>query len=266
MLPLGEYYSLLHAFDRLGRRLYPTEWTGEEFEQRYVPSPEEIASVREPIDRSLAAIAAEQERIRAEGRRKLLNENERDKLAEQVSQLTDQQAGLRDQLLHMWKSDDESYRREHAAYRRRLETEATLIAALNARKIQAQYGRSLMIDWPVWCIDPGFRYNLSLSAVRAPRYRSGLRHAIAWLPRADFDKWLKSIPSADPVKMSWERRCEVWLSELVRNSNGKKPSSKATIHADAKRHMRGLPYRTFEKVWEQAVPPEWRKRGAPKTR
>jgi hypothetical protein len=268
MLPLEEYYSLLHAFDRLGRRLYP-DWTGDEFEEQPIDAPEVVTAKRVPLEARLAEIEVEQDKLRAAILATTVK-SQIDALEEKKSALFGERVDLQNRLRQIWKPDDDTYRREFAAYRRRIEVERILIAALQARKLEAQFGRSLMIDWPSWSIDRGFHYSLPLSLVRVPRHRSALRRAAVWIRRDAFENWLKTEVSVSPAareKMSREERAVQWLLELVQKTGGKKPAGgERAIYPDAKRDIPGLAFREFHRAWLRVAPLDWRAKGAPPKR
>jgi hypothetical protein len=262
MLPFEDYYFLLHAFDRIGRRLYP-EWTGDEFDQRSIPSPEVIASEREPLEKRLPEIGAELDAVAAEIRGSL-KESEIAEYKGREAQLFEERNSILDRLRHTWRLDDESYRREFAAYERQLKTKEVLFAALEARQIQVQLGRSLIVDWPAWRIEPGFRCNLALSLVRVPRFRSSMRRSTALIRRDEFDKWLnETVPEnrPGPEETDPATRCEVWLLDLIRESKGKQPDNRRRIYEAAHRAIPKLTERQFLRAWARVAPPEWKKGG-----
>jgi hypothetical protein len=263
MLPLEDYYSLLHAFDVIGRRLYP-EWTGDEFDQRPVPSPTVIASEREPLEKRLLEIETELDTVAADIRRSL-KESEIAEYKKQEAQLFVERNSILDRLRHTWRLDDESYRREFAAHERKLRAKEVLFAALEARQIQVQLGRSLIVDWPAWRIEPGFRCYLPLSLVRVSRFRSSMRRGTALIRRDEFDKWLNAtVPQNPPAPetMDPEGRCEVWLLNLIRERKGERPpDNRRAIYEQAHRAIPELTERQFLRAWARVAPQEWKKGG-----
>jgi hypothetical protein len=268
MLPLEEYYSLLHAFDRLGRRLY-SDWTGDEFEQRPIDAPDVITSKRAPLEARLAEIEIEQNKLRA-AIRASLDKSQNDSHEEKITGLFAERVEVQNKLMRIWKLDDASYQRQVAAHQRRSEVEKRLIAALQARELEAQFGRGLMIDWPSWSIERGFKYYLSLSLVRVARNRSAMRRATVWIRRDTFENWLRTEVSVSPAaraKMSREERCVQWLLELAQKTGGKKPAGgERAIYVDARRDIPGLAFREFHRAWLRVAPLDWRIKGAPPKR
>ena len=268
MLPLENYYFLLHAFDVLGRRLYPTDWTGDEFDQRDMEAPGEVAAKLKPVDEKLAEIDAELEANAAAIRRET-GEAEMASLQQKRVELFANRTAALDERRPLQKLDD-TYSRDYAAYQRRIKTEEALFGALESGKIRAQYGRSLLLDWASWSHEPGFKCYLELSLLKAPHRRSGLSRAAVLIRREEFDQWLQTRWPTDPVAraaMLMEQRCEEWLANFVRDNDGKKPSSKSMIYVSAKKALTGLPRRLFDRVWSgQVVPADWRRKGAPPQR
>ena len=264
MLPLEEYYFLLHAFDRLGRRLYPSEWTGDEFEQSPMNSPEVIAARREPIEKGLSEIGLEIDAARAAIAR-TTDEAEIAAHKERLPQLFEERSDL--QIVCADVDSTTTITASLRPIKGELRPRQCCSARSKPENIHAQYGRGLMIDWAAWSRERGFKCYLALSLVAAPRLRSGMRRATVLIRRDEFEKWLQLTWPDDPAAraaMSMEQRCEEWLADFVRKSDGKKPLGKPSIYADAKRDIPGLPRRVFDRVWSgRVVPPLWRKKGAP---
>jgi hypothetical protein len=260
MLPLENYYFLLHAFDVLGRRLF-SGWTGDEIVQRFIEPPEAVAAAREPYENRIAAIYAEyDERNAAIGRITAGDEIAAHRKA--MAQLLEERNDCQQKLSPMPQLNDDYYR-DRAAYERRTVAETRFFEALESGAIRAQLGHGPYIEWATWSRERGFKCYLGLSLVVALG-RCAMRRGTALIRRVEFDKWLETALPEDQATrqaMDAEAACEVWLLNLIRDSKGQQPDSRDAICEAACRALPELSERQFLRVWARVVPPDWRKPG-----
>ena len=65
MIGLDQYYYLLQACDALGRRLFGSKWSPQDFTQPRLDPPEILAERRAPIERRLDEVNARDDEIEA---------------------------------------------------------------------------------------------------------------------------------------------------------------------------------------------------------
>jgi hypothetical protein len=263
MLPLEEYYFLLHAFDRLGRHLFE-EWSGDELAQRPTCPLRFIAATRDPLDKHIADIHARWDELDGENRR-ILDGDKIEKNSVAMAALLEERNALQQRLLSFPQVNDD-YRRDRGAFERQRIAKTLLLGALQSGVIRAQFGTGLIIDWATWEHYPGFRCSLELSLVMAPRVLSQQRRGTALIRRVEFDAWLsKTFPKTEPVapeeSLTPVDRCEGWLLKLTRDSDGKRPGTRDAILARAREAISGLTERQFLVAWSRVAPEDWKKSG-----
>ena len=62
---LDSYYFILHAYDKLGRRLYGRDWTGQEVWLGDLESPESLEQLRKPHEDALVKLDQRQDELEA---------------------------------------------------------------------------------------------------------------------------------------------------------------------------------------------------------
>jgi hypothetical protein len=263
MLPLEDYYFLLHAFDRLGRRLFP-QWRGDEIAQRCIDPPEVVAAAREPHETRIKEIYAEHDKLEAINA-KITDEAKTAANKQTMKGLLEERTGLMERLLPMAQLN-EAYHRERANYERRVKTEQLFFGALKSGALRAQLLAGPYVDWPAWSREHGFKCYLALSLVVVPRRQLAMRRGTALIRRTEFEAWLRSATPPHPAaraKMTAEDKFAEWLEEFIRKNDGKKPMDRRSIFALARAEIEGLSGRACQRAWPRFAPPDWRKRGAP---
>lgn len=253
-------YFLLHAFDRLGRHLFDHDWTGREFRAREVPSPDDVAAQQADLELQLAALNtaiedADQAIARSVDAEEIL------KLKEKKEALITERAGLRTPF-YQFPSAAKSLRLDWECFQRRTQTENSLFSALKAERLKAETTDGMIIDWPAWERERGFRCYLDLSMVRVPPTRSSVRRYSVLLRREPFEDWLKTILPIAPSALADidpKDRCRVWLIEIATPQAQPIPKPMALEQAQAL--FPGLAKRAFDRVWASTVPAHWQKPG-----
>ena len=111
-------------------------------------------------------------------------------------------------------------------------------------------GEGLLIDMIATAID----VNLEVSR---DDIREFCEHAEMPGPRFWFGR--------DSVKIVSVGRCREWLRKLVASAKNGKPVSKKAIFENARAELGdGLSRRSFDEVWAEVVPNDWKSHGRPK--
>lgn len=264
MLIVDDFYFLLHAFDRLGRYLFGESWTGQEFKSRSLPTPDEVAADRAPLEAHREELDGRLRRIDEALSRAIL-QADIDRLKGERAALILEQTEVRSRLFAMPSATD-GYRLDWEDFSRRQRTEHILLDALQTGRINAQFAEGQIIDWSGLHRDREFKVYLALSQVKAPRLRSPIRRGAALIRRNAFDEWLKGILPIHPgaiASLSPEEQCRAWIVGL--GNSGQKPKPKPELWEEAQGLFPGLSKKAFERLWAQHAPDSWRRKGRPQS-
>lgn len=256
------YYFLMHAFDRLGRRMFPDDWTGNEIHTSNLRSPDEIEKELEPYVKESKALEARFNELNG-----IIDKTFKDDLIKECEiekvEIGIRRAELSSKFWDIGKPDD-SYRKTYAAIPRKETVLNELLSALRTRKIQATMNGGVVIQFDYLENMPGFKLDVEHSLARMPKTEYGGRgnHASVLLIRNRFDEWLDvhHPPKAPPgTREEKIQLCKRWLREqkLLDNRLRKKPFIEL-----AKINFRISEY-AAEQIWAELAG-DWKNPGRPK--
>lgn len=256
------YYFLMHAFDRLGRRMYPDDWTGNEIGCSDLKNPKEIEGERAPLEEQLAALDERYIELEA-----MIKKTVEAKIIEECKE--EQKAvSIKRSKLHtaLWETGtaDESYRNRYAAIPRRDTVRNELLNALRSRMIEATVNGGTNIELDHLENQPGFSLDLEWSMARLPSRDFGgrRRHASVLLNRKLFNEWLDQHHPEKAAPHSREeniQKCKRWFREQksVNNRLRKQPFiDQATTDYRISEYA-------AEQIWAELAG-DWKNPGRPK--
>lgn len=260
MRSLDAHYFLLHAFDRLGRRLHGDEWDAQEYKVAPCRSPEEIEAQRRELQNGLDEIAAKIDALNGQIG-KTVNADEIASFKQRMDELEAARTDIRE-VFYRLPHDMTGPQRDWDRHTRKQQTELLLLQALTDEKLFAYEPGGMRIEWRSWSLYPGFKCSLDLSLIRVPAHCSGQRRMSVLLHKEDFDKWLQTVlPVSESAlaQTSPEDRCRAWLVEIALPSAP--PARKAEMCSEAMQRFPGLSERAFNRLWDAIAPEHWKKSG-----
>jgi hypothetical protein len=278
---LTAHYSLLQAFDLIGRRIFGDDWTGSEAWTRRSDDPAVTMKERAAVGRELAEI---EQQIAALGIQINYPENESQKAEAQAKyqELSDLRRTGEDRYRH-FPVEYDTWIADHAAYARRSQVEDIIMGAFSSRELDLVFGAGQVLPWEDWRHRPGFKVYINLSLIRMPdRYIS--RHGIvqsdrdstvspsnpyrepgryvAFVKAETFNDWLgKFAPNPDsPGSLAPEAQCRSMIKEMVLMNHNSVPK-KEDCWQECKRRIPKLSERAFNRQWADLTPDDWKAGG-----
>ena len=258
---LTGFYSLFEAFDRTGRRIFGTDWRGNEAFAQRVDDPQATRAEREAILarlRQLAMEAAPHDAMMVVEAGREAHEVASRALAPIRQEVTELRQALHDipEVSDSWVSD-------HDAYMRRRRVEDELRQAFSRGDLSLQVGPSGLVAWDSWSRLADFRVYFGLSMVRLPsKYAGRNRRGPAFVPRVAFDAWLDRFERPGPAQgeLTPAERLRHWLEDEARRFPVK-PRLRDEYWQEAQTLFPGLSRRQFDRVWALTVPDSWKRPG-----
>tara|TARA_R110002012_G_scaffold240677_1_gene414887 strand:+ start:232 stop:1038 length:807 start_codon:yes stop_codon:yes gene_type:complete len=258
------YFFLEETFDMLGRRLYGSEWTGNELIAVTVESPQAIEEKAAPLVQAIADANAEIVAAQDE----IASTVDAAKVETLTARITDLE-NRRGQL-HSEQNDlpllTESYTTSYELFERHRVTEEHLIGALASGAMRAWAMRGdngTGIHARFWRGEKGFAYYLDLSLVVLPLTEYGKRRGTAKIRITDFNAWLESVTpiTEDAIaKLSVEEQATAWFKQEVAANQNKSPGRK-NIVPRMQELFPGLSERAALQIWQQHAPEQWKEPG-----
>ncbi|MSU91530.1 hypothetical protein GE300_18280 [Rhodobacteraceae bacterium 2CG4] len=162
---LTKVYSLLQAFDRVGRFTYPDTWTGREAFAAPASEPAEVKAERVRLDDEIASRQVDLERLihfdgfsLPEGGQTRLAARQFE-LSEQINQLKD----AKDRLQPSYQDREVN----PEAFERREALEERLADLFAAGKLRMVTANNNLVKWDQWRSEPDFRIDYAFSMLIA---------------------------------------------------------------------------------------------------
>ncbi|MBL4751433.1 MAG: hypothetical protein JKX71_12780 [Amylibacter sp.] len=260
---LTTLYSLFHAFDQTGRRMFGDSWRGiEAFAQRKddpKATKDERAKIIARI-RDLSAQSIPYQTILDLGG----SQEETQMASDALYPLHTEERALKEKLTAIPHVTDH-WVNDHEAYFRRRRVEDELRTAFDNHDLDLHLGNSSIVEMRSWSKCDGFRIYYGLSMVRVPsQYAGKQRRQPAFIPKAALDKWLTRFGSisSNEAELTPEMRLKIWLEGMV-DKYKPKERKKSDYCTQALNEITGLSKREFDRVWAATVPISWKASGAP---
>lgn len=261
---LRSRYSLLHAFDEVGRAQFPKDWHGDEAWAK--PAPiclEEIQQQRMAAETELERVLKSiiQTKTEFDNHQTAI---ERDILSSHLSKLYADQSKLRE-TINSFPDPTQGDIQDARKYARRAEVEQRLSAAFQSDDLTVIFGRNSILPWVACCCEEGFSINYPLSQVTLPAGRAPDGAHPAFIDRQELDDWIKRMfePQDDgTTKPSPDEMVRQWLEAQVKIL-APREKTKSEIKQEALKKFTYLKTRRFENIWAHTVPDSWKKPGAP---
>lgn len=218
-------YMLLQAFDLLGIKIFGGDWDGHEAWAR--PSnginslKERHRLLRDQIEQLELEIAPLRVKFNS-----AIDLAEQDKFSHQATALQVKKDTLYEELRKLPNNFD-TLETDKARFERRERVHNTLweaaVGTEKNRSLNLYCGLSTIMELGAWSKEPGFRLNIGLSMVRAPR-RYGSRRGPVSVEKVEFENWLKSVepivPSNRPIP---EPTLDEQVGRFIQKSNIESP-------------------------------------------
>lgn len=258
---ISGHYLLLQAFDLTGRKVFGAKWRGDEAFARDAEDPSRVSGERQNVQnriKTLAASTAPHNAILASD----ADEEEHQAASDALHHINQELGQLKERLATLphltgaWLAD-------HETFKRRMDIEGKLFEAFLSGDLDLQVGPYEIVQWRNWSRQPDFKVLFSMSCVIVPRsHADQRRRGPAFIERVAFNKWLNRFAGAatETHELTPEGQLEGWLREKVK---GPKESSKAVYKAQALEEIPELSARAFDRIWDNVVPENWKRRGRP---
>lgn len=261
-LDLRSKYSLLHAFDEVGRARFPNDWRGDEAWTK--PAPTDLVGTqlqREEAKVGLASTLKQIIQVKAEFSASQ-NEAERNILSSLLSDLYGERDNLNKTIVALpdpTLGDIEDGKK----FARRSEVEQQLNVAFCSGDLMVHFDRNSVVPWNDCAREDGLTINYILSQVTLPTDRASTGAHPAFIDRAQLDDWLgrmfKLQEDGNSILTSVEL-LRLWLENQVRTLKPRE-KTKAVLKTEAIEEFPDLTNRLFEQVWANTVPKSWKKAG-----
>lgn len=261
-LDLRSKYSLLQAFDEVGRAQFPKDWQGDEAWAK--PSPADLVGIqrqRQEAESNLANVLKKVIQTRAEFDASQ-SEVERNILSSLLSDLYQERNSLRERIASQ-PNPNQGQIEDGERFARRAAAERQLNAAFCSGALMVQFGRNCVVPWNDCLREDGLTINYILSQVTLPADKAPAGPHPAFVERAQLDDWLGCMfePQEDGTAvLTTAERLRLWLEEQVRTLQPRQ-KTKAALNREAMDRFPGLTKRLFEQVWANTVPESWKKAG-----
>lgn len=256
---LDKYHLLLQAFDRLGRHLYRNEWTGMEAFAAPSDDPDTLKEKHKELDDQLDAIGLEMAGHRQRGGR-LESGPEKEKIDQRLFKLQRQE-----QVLLNRKSALPSYRETMVAnydqYQRGQRVREILFAGFADKRIKAQFGLNLIIDWKIWRDFESFEVSIPLSLAAAPPEYSSHGRAAVFVSKGTFEQWLitlQPLVEGEPETLTKKDHAIRLMATLVETHRLMK---KEDCWKEMEAKIPDITRNMFNDVWKIHAADHWKKQG-----
>lgn len=212
------FYFLAHAFDLIGRRLFPEKWSGNELGYPDRPSPDEVAKTRAELEEQERSLQG----LRRDLNMKLESENASN-LADEIRAeiiVIDEELNKVFNTLQWTPKSDDNYKKSYEEIRRRDAVTNELSRLLKAETLHLYRHSGGRIEWRRVHDQPGFRLNAEKSYALLPETEGGLgqRLVSALVSKKDLDAWLdEHFPIiTDPnSKTAKTQKIKMWVNEIT---------------------------------------------------
>lgn len=260
-----DFCIYMAGFDRLGRYLYGSWWTGNEHNAYPVEPPEKITEEKLRTSERIDETHVELSRIRDE-RRKSLS-------AKQITELDEQEWTISEKLKTLNKRfyelpyNIDSHTKDYDEYMRRITTTEYLQQALKNDSVMAWFGISpIGMRWSEWGNRDGFTLYPELSMIHTPNHGRNRRMTV-FFKISNFDDWLRTLESFNPENQPEPTIEEIYQEHmrdyvLVRGSDWTKPQLKEYVR-EQEGHVQT---NAFDRAYrsEPSIPSEKKKGGRPR--
>lgn len=257
-----DFCIYMAGFDRLGRYLYGSWWTGNEHNAYPAEPPEKITAEKLNISEQIDKTHVKLSHIRNE-RRKSLSAKQITELAEQERAISEKLRTINKQFYEL-PYDIDSHTKDYDEYMRRVTTNEYLQQALESDSVMAWFGLSPMgIRWSEWGNRDGFTLYPELSMIHT-RNSGRNRRMTVFFKVSDFDKWLETLEPLNPEARpgpSTEDLYRSLIREFYATLNGRLPKIRFEKYVRSK--VDTFRPRTFNDAWahEESIPDEWKESG-----
>ncbi len=258
------YCIYMAGFDRLGRHLYGSWWTGNEYLADPVEPPESVEVKRRELLKEIDKALSEINEVRKERRTSILSYEQSSLLDQRYDQASQRNKELNLELAALpHDMDDQSAKYEE--YQRRLVVEELLTDSLESGQILLWVGLSPAgYRWSEWGNRDGYVLFRELSVLRTPNL-GRQRRVPVFFKISELDTWFESLEpfnSENREPLSTEDQYRELIRDCYASLNGRVP--KTYFRNFVKKNCSGtFQVRTFDRAWanEDTIPNEWKKGG-----
>jgi hypothetical protein len=256
---LNNYYLLLQAYDRLGRHLYRNEWTGREAFSSPSDDPDILKAKHKELDDQLDAIGLEKTGLFQRGGR-LETGLEKEQIDQRLFKLQKDEQTLLNRKSAL-PSYQETMVADYDHYLRGQRVREILFAGFADKKIKAQFGLSLIIDWKIWRDFESFEISIPLSLAAAPPEYSSHGKAAVLVTKEPFIQWLKTLQPLVESEAETLSVKEQAIRFMVKLGETHPLIKKDDCWKTVKTQVPDITRNMFNDVWKDHAPTHWKKQG-----
>lgn len=261
MYHLDHYMPLREAVWRLGRAMFPDEWTGFEIEAKPSMEPANSVAKRKALRTEIEGIAEHIYQLNTTPTYELSGEFQA-KHREALEAAQSKHQTLKEQqfVLDGWPPADPTHGQEA---QRRCDVERRLIQAFREKELYLVVGTSRLVPWKSWIQLSDFKLSFEHSIAYTPKRDSNRSRQVASVVKAEFEDWLIGNYGDDAlgIPASAENAAEQWMKKQIREW-GQKPSPKRdSFLCEMQIAVPGLSERARKRVWSKMAPDRWKAKG-----
>ncbi len=261
-----DYCIYMAGFDRLGRYLYGSWWTGNEHHAYPVAPPEDVTNERQQILDEIDRAITDINKVRATRRSSMLTYQQSADLDAKDKAASKRNKELNHQL-NALPRNMEGHTVDFENYNRRCITEEYLQHALENDHVMGWFGiPPIGMRWSEWGNRDGFTLYPELSIIRTPNHGRNRRMAF-FFQISKFEEWLMTLESFNPenqpelsIEEIYQKHMRDYVS--VHGNDWTKPKLKEYVR-EQEGHVQT---NAFDRAYrsEPAIPSEKKKGGRPR--
>ncbi|MZR30237.1 hypothetical protein [Sneathiella litorea] len=256
---LDNYYFLLQAFDRLGRHLYRSDWTGMEAFASPSDDPVILKNQLKELDDQLDTIELEKMALFQKGGRLEMGQ-EKEQIDQRLFELQKQEQELLNQKCAL-PSYRETLIADYDQYQRGRQAREILFLGFANKKVKALFGLDQIIDWKLWRDYESFEVSVTLSLATAPPEYSTRGDAPVFVSKDSFEQWLTTLQPLVESEPEILTKKEQTIRHMAKLAEIHERMKKEDCWQAMNTEIHNLTRNMFNGVWKDHAPIQWKKPG-----
>lgn len=258
MYHLDHYMPLREAVWRLGKAMFPDEWTGFEIEAKPAVEPDHQIAARRDLRRQIEGWSEHLHNLNTTPTFELPSEKQADhRSAQKEAKAKLRELKERQFILDGW---PESRRSHDSGADRRRAVEERLTQAFRNEELSLVVGTGRIVPWTNWTQFTDFKLSFQHSIAYTPKRDSNRERKSASVIRANFEDWVFAHygEAGQPRPANSKIAAELWMERQLREWGQKpRPKREAFLH-EMDIAVPGLSGRARLRIWDKLAPDSWK--------